>query len=117
MAWQTIWRLAGADHMHVNGLANKFSETDDSVTASARACLAPMFADKPCTVLPVFSSGQTVRQAHPTWAALRSTDYKLCSTFDSAPHVGSVGRAAEVAAAIFPGWFPMVVADPAMGRF
>lgn len=74
VAWQTIWRLAGADHMHVNGLANKFSETDDSVTASARACLAPMFADKPCTVLPVFSSGQTVRQAHPTWAALRSPD-------------------------------------------
>ena len=30
-AWQKLWRLAGADHMHVNGLANKFSEPDESV--------------------------------------------------------------------------------------
>ena len=44
--------------MHVNGLQNKFSEPDESVIASARACLTPMFADKPCTVMPVFSSGQ-----------------------------------------------------------
>ena len=44
VAWQKIWRLAGADHMHVNGLANKFSEPDDSVILSARACLTPMFA-------------------------------------------------------------------------
>ncbi len=74
VAWQKLWRLAGADHMHVNGLSNKFSETDDSVIASARECLTPMFADKPCTVMPVFSSGQTVRQAHGTYAALGSTD-------------------------------------------
>ena len=26
VAWQKLWRLAGADHMHVNGLQNKFSE-------------------------------------------------------------------------------------------
>lgn len=74
VAWQKIWRLAGADHMHVNGLANKFAEDDDSVIASARACLTPMFADKPCTVMPVFSSGQTPRQAPGTYAALGSTD-------------------------------------------
>jgi ribulose-bisphosphate carboxylase large chain len=74
LAWQKLWRLAGADHMHVNGLQNKFSEPDESVVESARACLMPMFEDKPCTVMPVFSSGQTARQAHPTWAALRSTD-------------------------------------------
>ena len=36
VAWQKIWRLAGADHMHVNGLQNKFSETDESVIESAR---------------------------------------------------------------------------------
>ena len=39
--WQKLWRLAGADHLHVNGLRNKFSEADDSVIASARAVLAP----------------------------------------------------------------------------
>jgi ribulose-bisphosphate carboxylase large chain len=75
VAWQKLWRLAGADHMHVNGLANKFCEADDSVIASARACLTPMFDTKPCTVMPVFSSGQSARQAAPTYAALGgSTD-------------------------------------------
>jgi ribulose-bisphosphate carboxylase large chain len=73
-AWQKIWRLAGADHMHVNGFGNKFSETDESVIASAKACLAPMFDEKPCIAMPVFSSGQSARQAYQTYAALGSTD-------------------------------------------
>ena len=75
VAWQKIWRLAGADHMHVNGLRNKFCETDESVIASARACLTPMFADKPCIV----DAGLLVRpdrraQAPDTYAALGSAD-------------------------------------------
>ncbi|CAM8630866.1 RbcL Ribulose 1,5-bisphosphate carboxylase, large subunit [Oxalobacteraceae bacterium] len=73
-AWQKLWRLAGVDHMHVNGIANKFQEDDDSVITSARACMTPMFAEKPCTIMPVFSSGQTVRQAVPTWERLQSMD-------------------------------------------
>ena len=36
-AWSKLWRLAGADHMHVNGLRNKFSEPDDSVIQSAKS--------------------------------------------------------------------------------
>jgi uncharacterized protein YgbK (DUF1537 family) len=43
--------------------------------------------------------------------------YKVCSTFDSAPHIGNIGRAAEIGQKRFPGWMPMVVADPGMGRF
>jgi ribulose-bisphosphate carboxylase large chain len=74
VAWQKLWRLAGADHMHVNGLSNKFSEPDDSVIASARECLTPMFAGKPCTVMPVFSSGQSAKQVAGTYAALGTTD-------------------------------------------
>jgi ribulose-bisphosphate carboxylase large chain len=73
-AWQKIWRLAGADHVHVNGIGNKFSETDQSVIASAKACLTPLFDEKPCIAMPVFSSGQSARQAHQTYAALGSTD-------------------------------------------
>ena len=73
-AWQKIWRLAGADHMHVNGIGNKFSETDQSVIVSAKACLTPMFDEKPCVAMPVFSSGQSARQARQTYAALGSTD-------------------------------------------
>jgi uncharacterized protein YgbK (DUF1537 family) len=44
--------------------------------------------------------------------------YKICSTLDSAPHVGSVGRAAELAAPILGGeWHPLVVAAPAIARY
>ncbi len=74
VAWAKIWRLAGADHMHVNGLRNKFCEPDDGVIASARSFLAPMFASKPCTVMPVFSSGQSAAQVWDTFAALGSAD-------------------------------------------
>lgn len=74
VAWQKPWRLAGADHLHVNGLANKFCESDDSVIASAKACMTPMWADKPCIAMPVFSSGQTARQVPETFARLGSVD-------------------------------------------
>lgn len=74
VAWQKFWRLAGADHMHVNGLQSKFYEDDDSVIASAKACLTPMFAHKPCLAMPVFSSGQSARQAPATFKGLGSGD-------------------------------------------
>jgi ribulose-bisphosphate carboxylase large chain len=73
-AWQKIWRLAGADHMHVNGIDNKFSETDASGIASAKACLTPMFETAANLAMPVFSSGQSAKQAHKTFEALGSTD-------------------------------------------
>ena len=76
VAFQKLWRVAGIDHTHVNGLNNKFCESDESVIASARACLTPMFeAPNPgCKVMPVFSSGQSAKQAPGTFAALGSTD-------------------------------------------
>jgi ribulose 1,5-bisphosphate carboxylase large subunit-like protein len=33
-AYQKLWRLAGVDQLHVNGIANKFWEPDDSVVRS-----------------------------------------------------------------------------------
>jgi ribulose-bisphosphate carboxylase large chain len=76
IAYQKLWRVAGVDHLHVNGLRNKFSESDESVIASARECLTPMF-DAPargCEVMPVFSSGQWAGQAFDTYRLLDSTD-------------------------------------------
>ncbi|ATY32701.1 ribulose-bisphosphate carboxylase large subunit family protein [Sphingomonas psychrotolerans] len=76
IAFQKLWRLAGIDHTHVNGIDNKFCETNESVIASARECLTPMF-DAPhpgCEILPVFSSGQSVMQAAATYQALGTTD-------------------------------------------
>jgi ribulose-bisphosphate carboxylase large chain len=76
VAFQKLWRVAGIDHTHVNGLRNKFCESDDSVIASARACLTPMFPPPApgCEIMPVFSSGQSARQASDTFKALGSTD-------------------------------------------
>lgn len=76
VAFQKLWRVAGIDHTHVNGLRNKFCESDESVITSARACLTPMFPPpaKSCAVMPVFSSGQSARQAPDTYKALGSTD-------------------------------------------
>lgn len=73
-AWSKFWRLAGADHMHVNGLRNKFSEPDQSVIESARSLQTAMFKDKPCIAMPVFSSGQTAAQAGDTYRALGNAD-------------------------------------------
>jgi ribulose-bisphosphate carboxylase large chain len=76
IAYQKFWRMAGVDHMHVNGLDNKFCESDESVIASAKECLKPMFAPPlpGCEIMPVFSSGQTARQAPDTWRAVGTTD-------------------------------------------
>lgn len=44
--------------------------------------------------------------------------YKTCSTFDSAQHIGSIGKATELGSIIRgDSWIPLVVGAPAMGRF
>ena len=44
--------------------------------------------------------------------------YKICSTLDSAPHVGSIGKAAEIAIPLLGGrWIPIVVPAPAINRY
>jgi ribulose-bisphosphate carboxylase large chain len=70
--YQKLWRLIGVDQIHVNGLGNKFSESDDSVVASIRDCLTPMFGGY--AVMPVVSSGQWGGQAPDTYARTGTTD-------------------------------------------
>jgi ribulose-bisphosphate carboxylase large chain len=71
-AYQKLWRLAGVDQLHVNGIANKFWEPDDSVVRSITACLASAPLGKP--LLPVVSSGQWGGQAPETWRRTQTTD-------------------------------------------
>ncbi len=73
VAYQKLMRLAGVDHLHVNGLRNKFCESDESVIASAKACLTPMFRPDDAA-MPVFSAGQTAGHAPDTYQALGSAD-------------------------------------------
>jgi len=72
-AFQKFWRLAGADHMHVNGIRNKFCESDASVIRSARTCQTPI-ASEDDVAMPVFSSGQWAGQAPDTYDVLGNAD-------------------------------------------
>jgi len=62
-------------------------------------------------------------ELRPAFSALKQTGarhvhYKVCSTFDSSPTIGSIGRALEIGAEIFRSRFvPLVVGAPSLGRF
>ncbi|MBA4067610.1 MAG: ribulose 1,5-bisphosphate carboxylase [Isosphaera sp.] len=71
-AYQKVWRLAGVDHLHVNGLRNKFWEPDESVVRSIKACLSPLLGGY--GTMPVVASGQTVRQPPDTYRLTGSAD-------------------------------------------
>lgn len=71
-AWQKLARLAGADHLHTNGISNKFYETDDQVLDSIAAVREPLLGLTP--TVPVLSSGQWAGLAHATHAAVGTTD-------------------------------------------
>ena len=73
-AYQKIWRLAGVDHMHCNGLRNKFWEPDESVIRSAQALLTPLYGDKPYFAMPVIASAQWAGQAVDTYQQIGSAD-------------------------------------------
>ncbi len=46
------------------------------------------------------------------------THYKVCSTFDSAPHVGNIGKAVEIGKAIFDqAYVPLIVGAPQLKRY
>lgn len=71
-AYQKLWRLAGVDQLHVNGIQNKFWESDESVVNSIEACLTKMFEHK--MVMPVVSSGQWGGQAFETYKRTKTVD-------------------------------------------
>ncbi|MCB1021417.1 MAG: four-carbon acid sugar kinase family protein [Acidobacteria bacterium] len=59
----------------------------------------------------------------PAFEWLRATGaplchYKVCSTFDSAPHAGSIGRAIDIGLRVFDAPFaPVVAGAPSLGRY
>lgn len=71
-AWQKLARLAGADHLHTNGISNKFYETDAEVLDSIAAVREPLLGLTP--TVPVLSSGQWGGLAHATYSAVGTTD-------------------------------------------
>lgn len=119
----------------------------DDFTGSTATMEAFTFAGLPCTLflevptperLARFAGYRGIgiagiaRSQNPAWmdlhlpgafralAALKAplAHYKVCSTFDSAPHIGSIGHAIELALPVFaPEWVPLLVSAPANGRY
>ena len=76
-AWQQLARLSGADHLHTNGISNKFYETDAEVLDSIAAVRTPLLGLT--STVPVLSSGQWAGLAHATYAAVGTTDLLVLS--------------------------------------
>jgi 3-oxoisoapionate kinase len=66
---------------------------------------------------------QIAKQIEPIFVAMRDlgapiVHYKTCSTFDSSPAIGSIGRVIDVGMEVFGSRFvPVVVGAPALGRY
>ncbi|RDI56371.1 ribulose-bisphosphate carboxylase large subunit family protein [Microvirga subterranea] len=73
LAYQTLWRLAGVDHLHVHGLGGKFAQEDAEVVASAKDCITAL-CDEDDRVMPAFSSGQWAGTVEQTYRAVATTD-------------------------------------------
>jgi ribulose-bisphosphate carboxylase large chain len=78
-AYQTLWRLAGVDHLHVHGLQGKFSQADQEVIDSTRSCLTRLDEARDDRVLPVLSSGQWSGTVPATWTAIKTDDVAFMS--------------------------------------
>lgn len=117
--------------------ADDFTGATDALESLARAGLRPrLFLDPPssaqCAGLDAIGVAGLTRALapdamdavlRPAFTALRAlgprhVHYKVCSTFDSSPTVGSIGRAIDVGAEIFESpVVPLLVAAPALGRY
>jgi ribulose-bisphosphate carboxylase large chain len=71
-AYQKLCRLAGADHLHVNGFNSKFYESNESVLRSIQACTMPLLGGYHS--MPVISSMQWAGTAPITYEATSSVD-------------------------------------------
>jgi ribulose-bisphosphate carboxylase large chain len=91
--YQTFWRLAGVDQIHVNALGNKFWEPDDSVVRSIRACLTPLFGGD--SVMPVVSSGQWGGQAPETYRRTGTVDLMYLAGGGIMAHPGGPAAGVE----------------------
>jgi uncharacterized protein YgbK (DUF1537 family) len=66
---------------------------------------------------------EMTRELPPIFRMLRGSGaplvhYKICSTFDSSPRIGSIGKAIDVAQGVFRSLFvPLLVGAPMLGRY
>ena len=69
------------------------------------------------------SPDEMARELRPIFETLKDAGasivhYKICSTFDSSPDTGSIGKAAEIGREVFGGrYIPLLVGVPYLGRY
>lgn len=77
------------------------------IAGMTRAMTPPQMEE---TLMPAFTALKK--------SGARHIHYKVCSTFDSAPTIGSIGKAIEVGIEMFnPRFVSLIVAAPALGRY
>lgn len=86
----------------------QFADLDAAGVAGDSRAMSP--AEMDATMPAVFEAIATV--------GAPIVHYKVCSTFDSSPSIGSIGRVMEIARRRFTsGFFPIVAGTPALGRW
>ncbi|THU04385.1 ribulose 1,5-bisphosphate carboxylase [Lampropedia puyangensis] len=78
-AYQTLWRLAGVDHLHVHGVQGKFAQPDAEVIEGIHDCYQPLAGDASDVSMPIVSSGQWAGTVPATFAAAQSDDVVFMS--------------------------------------
>ena len=73
-AYQSLYRLAGIDHMHVHGMGGKFADLTEEVANAAKLSLTALSATDD-RVMPVFSSGQWAGTLPLTLEKTQSADF------------------------------------------
>jgi len=92
-AWQKLARLSGVDHLHTNGISNKFYESDAEVLDSIEAVREPLLDQR--AIVPVLSSGQWAGLAHATYAATGTSDLLVLAGGGIHGHPGGAAAGVE----------------------
>jgi uncharacterized protein YgbK (DUF1537 family) len=86
----------------------RYGELDAVGVAGLTRSLAPGAME--AVLRPAFAALKALGPAH--------VHYKICSTFDSSPQTGSIGRAIDVGLDVFSQrWVPLLVGAPSLGRY
>ena len=89
-------------------LLEKYGRLDALGVAATTRSMTPGAMETALTLL--FNEIRAINPQH--------VHYKVCSTFDSSPEIGSIGRAIDTGAAIFNSAFvPVLAAAPDLGRY
>ncbi len=87
---------------------NKYPDLQAIGVAGKTRSMSPVAMEE--VLFPAFQQLQQLKPRH--------VHYKVCSTFDSSPTIGSIGKAIETGAAVFNNKFiPLLVAAPSLCRY